>query len=409
LDAIARQLAVLIENTLLRSELESHIDELVALYRASHLIVTGHEREDALEMMLRIVAQALAASSASLFELGPDGSLSAIAAYRGGDRREGGARERPRAESLLVQRVISDGATVPFGRWPGQKSGRARAPYGWLAALQSGNQVIGLLEIVLGPGQPPIPVSSRRLAGLVNQVALALGHTRALEAARSRERQLGVLLDRLITVEEEERLRLAHEIHDGLAQMVAGAHQSLQRVREELEVSNETLAQEFDRGLHILREALAEVRRLIVGLRPLVLEDFGVATAIREHLQQFQAQLGWQAELLTRLRSPRLPTAVEVGLYRIAQEALNNAARHSETRKVRVRLEERSAGILLEVRDFGKGFDVEEVRNGASKGKRVGLPGMEERARLLGGTCQVTSAPGNGTRIRVELPRKSYK
>lgn len=410
LDAMARQIAVLIENTMLRHELESHVEELVALYQASHLIVTGHEEEDALEVMLRIVTESLAAVSASIFELANDGSLHCIAVYRDDEQPARAGRERPRSEPLLIQRAISEAAVVPFGRWPGQGSARGRPVYGWLAALQSGNSVIGLLEIVLGGANPAAaPLSSRRLAGLVNQVALALAHTRALETALARERQLGVLLDRLITVEEEERMRLAHEIHDGLAQMLASVHQSLQRVRDSLDLPADGLGQEFDRGLQILRQSLAETRRVIGGLRPLVLEDFGLATAVREHLQRLQAQNGWQAELLTRLRSPRLPVPIEVGLYRIAQEALNNAAKHARTRKVRVRLEENSNGILLEVRDYGRGFDVEEARDGHGAGDRVGLAGLEERAKLLGGVCRVTSAPGSGTRVRIELPRKSYR
>jgi signal transduction histidine kinase len=408
LTAMARQLAVLIENTVLRQELENHVEELVALYQASHLIVTGHEEEDALEVMLRIVAQGLGASSASIFELADDGSLHCIALYREDGRATKLSRERPRSDPLLIQGTISEAATVPFGRWPGQGGGRGRAAYGWLGALQSENRVIALLEIQLGGPAVSAPVSSRRLAGLVNQVALALAHTRALETARTRERQLGVLLDRLITVEEEERLRLAHEIHDGLAQMLAGAHQALQRVYDSVDLPADGLGQDFDRGLQILRQSLAEVRRVIGGLRPLVLEDFGLATAIREHLQQLQTQMGWQAELLTRLRSARLPVAVEVGLYRIAQEALNNAAKHARTRKVRIRLEEHSTGILLEVRDFGRGFVMEEERNWHG-GDRVGIAGMEERAKLLGGVCRITSATGSGTRVRVELPRKSYR
>jgi signal transduction histidine kinase len=409
LDAMARQIAVLIENTMLRQELESHVEELVALYQASHLIVTGHEEEDALEVMLRIVAESLGAVSASIFELANDGSLHCIAVHRETERPARASRERPRSDPLLIQRAISEAATMPFGRWPGQSSARGRAVYGWLAALQSGNSVIGLLEIVLRGTGTAAPLSSRRLAGLVNQVALALAHTRALETALTRERQLGVLLDRLITVEEEERMRLAHEIHDGLAQMLASVHQSLQRVRDSLDLPSDGLGQEFDRGLQILRQSLAETRRVIGGLRPLVLEDFGLATAVREHLHQLQAQNGWQAELLTRLRTPRLPVPIEVGLYRIAQEALNNAAKHARTKKVRVRLEENSNGILLEVRDYGRGFDVEEAHEAKSAGDRVGLAGLEERAKMLGGVCRVTSAPGSGTRVRIELPRKSYR
>ncbi|MSQ24394.1 MAG: sensor histidine kinase [Chloroflexi bacterium] len=401
---MARQLAVLLENMMLRQELEDHVEELVALYRASHLIVTGHEEEDALEVMLHIVAQALAASSASIFELGPDGSLHGIAAFRSEAGAPRTRRERPQSDPLLIQRAISEAAIVPFGRWPGQKPTHAKSSYGWLAALQSGPKVIGLLEIGLSTGGPSMPFSSRRLAGLVNQVALSLAHTRALDTALTRERQLGLLLDRLIAVEEDERLRVAHEIHDGLAQMVAGAHQSLQHVHDSLDLDPAGLGKEFDRGLEILRQALAEVRRVIAGLRPLGLEDFGLATAVREHLTLLQNQLGWDAELLTRLRTPRLPVPVEVGLYRIAQEALNNAAKHAQTPKVRVRLEEHETGIVLEVRDYGRGFQVEETRNGHGSRDRVGLAGMEERAKLLGGTCRVISTPGNGTRVRVELP-----
>jgi signal transduction histidine kinase len=447
LDAMARLLAVLIENMLLREDLEGHVEELVSLYRASELTLTGHDQEDALGTVLRIVAQSLGAAGASLFELQTDGSLRFGASYRTEPRPTKRAANRPQAQPLLIQRAISDAATIPYGRWPGESGRRLRGSYGWVAGLRSGNRVIGLLEIELGqagsvPGRAPagpeagvanevgplppagdpsdpVPavgpartapamISSRRLAGLVDQVALALAHTRALATAQTRERQLATLLDRLIAVEEEERLRLAHEIHDGLAQTIAGAHQALQSIRDKLPLSGEPLVQEFDRGLAILREALAEIRRLIAGLRPLVLEDFGLATAIREQLQLLQEQQGWEAELSTRLRATRLPVPVEVGLYRIAQEALNNAAKHAHTRKVSVRLEERNNGILLEVRDFGRGFIDEEARNGSEAGHRVGLPGMEERAQLLGGACRITSSPGHGTRVRVELPRKSY-
>src|SRR5437667_6802250 len=141
---------------LLREDLEGHVDELVSLYRASELTLTGHDQEDALEIVLRIVAQSLGAGGASLFELGADGSLHGIAAYRTEARPAKRAALRPQAQPLLIQRAISDAATIPYGRWPGESGRRPRGSYGWAAGLRSGNRVIGLLEIELGQTGPAL-------------------------------------------------------------------------------------------------------------------------------------------------------------------------------------------------------------------------------------------------------------
>lgn len=173
--------------------------------------------------------------------------------------------------------------------------------------------------------------------------------------------------------------------------------QSLETIQEKQEFP--AARKILDDVLRLIRESVAEARRLIGGLRPPILDESGIVAAI-EYLCAERGQSGQsQIEFVPRVQFSRLAAPMEVALFRIVQECLNNASRHSQSPKIRVELSQLENRVRLTVQDWGLGFNPQEV-----KGERFGLRGIRERVRLLGGTADINSAPGKGTIISVELP-----
>jgi signal transduction histidine kinase len=218
-----------------------------------------------------------------------------------------------------------------------------------------------------------------------------------------RERRLQDLVRRLQVAQEEERRRVAYEIHDGLAQVAASAHQHLQTFADyhapESPGGREALARTVD----LVQRTVREARRLIAGLRPTVLDDFGLATAIRLEVEALRSE-GWQVAYDEDLGDERLPSQVETALFRVAQEALTNVRKHAGRARVAVALGQRDDIVRLEVRDWGRGFGAIDHQDRPRPGERVGLLSMHERVALLRGHCTVTSQPGEGTQVIAEVP-----
>jgi PAS domain S-box-containing protein len=212
-----------------------------------------------------------------------------------------------------------------------------------------------------------------------------------------------LLLNQVITVQEEERRRIARELHDETAQSLASMLLGLSALQETRTVK---AARAQARDLHqVATRALAEVRRLAWGLRPSVLDDLGLATAVERYAEDFGRARGVTVTLETAgLDGARMPVAVETALYRIMQEALSNIARHADAHQVRVRLERQGATVALVVEDDGHGFDLARppVASGAARG--LGIHSMRERAAVHRGALTINSAPGSGTRVAVEIP-----
>jgi PAS domain S-box-containing protein len=222
---------------------------------------------------------------------------------------------------------------------------------------------------------------------------------------QERERQLQELLGKVLRAQEEERARVALELHDGPTQVAVAAHQLLQSFADGHPPGSIVREGELDRALQLAQQTVVEARRVIESLRPTSLDDLGLSAAISLLVDQLQDE-GWKVAFEEEgLEKKRLPDQVETTLYRVAQEALTNAKRHAETKRVYVSLARRERSVHLEVRDFGRGFDLEGVRSGEGRrGERVGLTGMRERLALLGGGLEVHSKPGQGTSVVAELP-----
>jgi len=221
-------------------------------------------------------------------------------------------------------------------------------------------------------------------------------HKRLAAEGIKKEQQL---LRRLLDIHEQERQLIAYDIHDGFAQQLAGALFRLQGFRETFARNPSEAWKGFDSAAQLISRAIDETRRLISGLRPPVLDEFGVVEAVQYLVYEHDKDSGPEIEFDHNMAGERLPPPLENAIFRIIQESLNNAFRHSRTDRVRVTLTRHDSRISIDVRDWGIGFDPNAVEQ-----RRFGLQGIRERVRLLEGRMAIESAPGKGTHISVELP-----
>ena len=218
------------------------------------------------------------------------------------------------------------------------------------------------------------------------------------------ERRLKELVGKLITAQEEERRRVAYEVHDGLTQVAIAAHQHLQVFADDHPPGSLVEEGDLDRALSLAKRVVREARHVIEDLRPTALDDFGLAAALRLEAEELTSE-GWKIAYEDEgLGEIRLAPETETALYRVAQEALNNARKHAGVKEACMKLVRRPGKVRLEVTDEGRGFDPSSSSRNGGRGERVGLAGMRERVGLLGGKFHITSAPGSGTSVVVEVP-----
>jgi signal transduction histidine kinase len=218
-----------------------------------------------------------------------------------------------------------------------------------------------------------------------------------------RERQLEALVGKLIAAHEEERRWVAYEVHDSLIQMVIAAQRYIQTFADTHPPGSKVRPGELDRPLELVRQTVQEGRRMVKGLRPTTLDDFGLVTAVRQRVEELRNE-GWEIDYEETLGGVRLPTEVEITLFRVTQEALNNVQKHAQTTAVCVALAQRGRKVRLEVKDEGLGFDPSAVLAEQGPVERVGLFSMRERVALLGGEFEIRSKPGAGTSVVAEVP-----
>lgn len=218
-----------------------------------------------------------------------------------------------------------------------------------------------------------------------------------------RTARLSDLLSKVISAQEEERRRLARELHDETAQTIGALAIALDRARHGLGEAPPEARGQLREAEDIVQRLLEETRRLILDLRPMALEDLGLVPAIRWYAETHLQEKGVATTIDPGPTPPvRLAPHLEVALFRIAQEAINNIARHADARRATIRLFFSSSVVRIGVDDDGKGFDVDRAL--ASPGSSVGLMGLQERARLLNGRIEIRSEVGRGTRLAVEVP-----
>ena len=218
-----------------------------------------------------------------------------------------------------------------------------------------------------------------------------------VEEALRREHQA---LKRTLNAHDRERQVIAYEIHDGLTQHVAAASMLLQSIDpKQQQDAPEEVAEVIKTVKNLLGESLAEARRLINGARPPILDELGIAAAVEHLAHEVTGNSGMEISIKNKIGFERFDGELENAVYRIVQESVTNARRHSKSDSIRIELAQPDGHIRVMVRDWGVGFDPS-----TTDVKCFGLAGIRERTRLLGGEVHIDSSPGEGTRVVVELP-----
>ena len=219
-----------------------------------------------------------------------------------------------------------------------------------------------------------------------------------------RDKERGDLLGKIITAQEEERRRIARELHDEVSQTLTGLVMSLGSAEALLTRDPAAVRQRLESLRGLTSEAVEEVRRLIRDLRPSLLDDLGLVAAIGWYVENYLAPAGVKAELETQGFKRRLPPTVEITLFRVVQEAITNIVKHAQAKTARIHLHVTHSAIVGSIEDDGVGFNEDTLRSERRKGMTVGLLGMEERINLLEGKLNIESKPGEGTRVHFEIP-----
>ncbi len=211
----------------------------------------------------------------------------------------------------------------------------------------------------------------------------------------------------IINAQEEERKRIARELHDETSQVLTSLLISLAVLEESLTTQEARDRIADTRAL--AHRTLRAIRSLSIDLRPSALDDLGLLPALRWYVKEYSQKCGIEVEFHSSGFKDRLPSEMETALYRIVQEALTNTARHGNAHKIRITLQEDENAISASIVDDGTGFDVDAVLRSPVQERRLGLAGMNERAILLDGTLDIHSTPGYGTTVEVRIPILSKK
>jgi PAS domain S-box-containing protein len=242
----------------------------------------------------------------------------------------------------------------------------------------------------------PLRLENMRAVCLIASDLSAMKRTE--QELRASSEQLRNLAARLLSVREEEGTRIAREIHDELGQSLTAVKIDLSWLARRLSRRNGQMLEKIRSTLQLADSLIQSVRRISTELRPGIL-DLGLAAALEWQAQEFQTRTGIQCKLRLPAQAVVAPN-VSTALFRIFQEALTNIARHAKATRIDVVLQKQRGGLVLLIRDNGRGFDQADP----AVSKSLGLLGMQERAVSLGGRVNISSAPGKGTRVTAWIP-----
>lgn len=302
----------------------------------------------------------------------------------------------------------------------------------WAATMVGMRQVLAPLRDLtlaaqrIAAGELHVPLQ-RASSGEIGALATALEHMRLellsniaelaewnetletrvraqTESLRQQQALTQQLLRQVITAQEEERARLSRELHDEIGQTLTAVELSLNRLMRSLPPEASEPRERLERASALTQQALVDLRRVIAAMRPGVLDELGLLPALGWISEHTLGPLDLHVSIESSGLPERLPGEIETVLFRIAQEAMSNVARHSQARNLDIRLKRIDGKVLMVLADDGCGWDLSEAVESADRGRHLGLASMKERASLIGGEVQIDSAPGQGTTVRVIVP-----
>ncbi|MBI3805152.1 MAG: GAF domain-containing protein [Nitrospirae bacterium] len=245
----------------------------------------------------------------------------------------------------------------------------------------------------------------QKIITLANQVSIAIENATLYQAVTKHMERLQTLSSAIVNIQEEERRRIAQELHDEAGQVLTGIKMNLEWVEKELNPAETAIKERIEAVKTQVGKIMEELRRLSYDLRPAILDELGLVPTLRWYIEEYNKRTRTAVHLQTSGLQKRLSAKTEILLYRIIQEALTNVAKHAEAESVVLSLEKKDVHVHLYITDDGKGFEVKRYFSSSPMGRRgLGILGMKERVELAGGTFFIDSDPGQGTRISIKVP-----
>jgi signal transduction histidine kinase len=273
-----------------------------------------------------------------------------------------------------------------------------------------GKKLVGILSITSIKEQKTFSQEETKLLQtMANQIAIAIENARLLEVIKKHTQDLRDLSAELMKVQENERKRIAQELHDEVGQMLQSMKMNLDRVKRNLSSKPQKLEGIDDWLLDtekLLRQTIEDIRTLTFDLRPSMLDDFGLIPTLGWYIENYSRRSNIKVFLKAKDPKYRFPAEVEITLYRIIQEALTNVSKHAQATAASVLVSPRNGTVILSVRDNGAGFDTSKV---LSAPRGMGLLNIKERVNLLGGSFEINSRSRKGTRINITIPFSEVK
>ena len=401
----------------LNQELQLTAQELSFLLNLSNLLATPMSLSDRLRSVLEEIVGQLHFPDAGMIQLirRQTGGLE-IRAATGCDEEEIQYQWAQDLGQRCVEKSLAmcrhtDGTIIEFligEAMDRQECQRHASPVTMISLpLSVRAQVIGSIVLCRRQAKLETNPSSeefRLIVGIAQQLGLSIENARLYQDAQEREGLLGDLLHSVVGAQEAERQRIARELHDATGQSLTAIALGLSGAEKLLNDDPSVALQQIGELKAFTTDALGELRQLIADLRPSQLDDLGLVAALQWYVHEFDKRYPVQTRFEVIGDRVRLPSEYETVLFRIAQEALNNVAKHSNASHATVKLELNPSHVCVYIDDDGHGFDLDQVLRGYGSHTGWGLLGIQERAALLGGDYEIASEPDHGTRIRVKVP-----
>ena len=383
-----------------QQRLQDTLDRLLALYEAGQILGSTLESEELVSRLLEIMQRVSNLTAAIISVQEEEDGRVRIWRSVGLEGLWQRARYAPEIVDARQKALETEEHQLFLLRRPGS---RTEYLAGLCIPLLTRDRSLGVLEAYFGPESLTESDTVELLGSLASQAASALENARLYGELADRERRLQDLVEKLLVAQEEERRRVAYDVHDGLTQTAVAAYQHLQAFAEDHPPDFAQGREELDEAVGLIQRTVREARRVIADLRPTALDDFGLPKAIGVEVERLRDE-GYQVSYEETLDDGRLPVAVETALFRVAQEALANVRKHAQATRVGVKLQPLQQSVRLEVWDRGRGFQPIKVSNKGRPGEKIGLSSMQERVALLSGYFKVDSKPGFGTQVVAEVP-----
>ena len=403
----ASQASIAVENARLFGAERAAHKRAESLRKIAAALTASLDLSQVLNDILTNLERVIPYDSACVFLLEGD-HLTAVAG-RGFQESDVIGRKYPLETDQLFQRIISTGQPYIIADVSQEPSfmgwGNTQDIRGWMGVpLRLHGRYIGILTVDNFQPEAYSELQANLAQAFANQAGVAIENARLFEQVREGRERLQMLSQQLLNVQENERRRIALELHDQIGQTLTAVKINLQTAQRKPEA--EAFEESLEQSISIVERALSQVRNLSLTLRPSMLDDLGLVAALRWYVDRQAQRGGFVVDFYADEFEERPNSEVETACYRVAQEAMTNIMRHADAGQIKVQILNLDNELQMMIEDDGRGFDVTDALERAGQGESLGLLGMRERVQLLGGKFEIETAPGKGASLTARFPLK---